>query len=91
VVGIPETEWNDCTWPADADTLGIDRQVVSMTAVARADGSVESAAIVGDTGHGFGAALLACARRHGLVPALDRGGHPVRARSGLIRFTFTRD
>jgi hypothetical protein len=89
-VSISETEWGDCAWPPEADALGIDEQVVSMRAVAAADGHFESADVVADPGHGFGAALLACARRHGFVPALDRAGNPVRARSGLLRFTFTR-
>jgi protein TonB len=89
-VGIPEAEWSDCAWPQEADALGIDQQTVSMRAIARADGSFESGRIVSDPGHGFGAALLACARRHGFVPALDRGGKPVRAESDVIRFKFTR-
>jgi protein TonB len=89
-VSISDTEWSDCAWPPEADALGIDEQVVSMVAVAGADGRFESAEILSDPGHGFGAALLACARRHGFIPARDRGGRPVRARSGTLRFTFTR-
>jgi hypothetical protein len=89
-VGVPEAEWKDCGWPQEADALGIDEQIVSMRAIARADGSFESGEVVHDPGHGFGAAVLACARRHGFIPALDRGGNPIRARSGIIRFTFTR-
>jgi protein TonB len=89
-VGVPEAEWEDCGWPQEADALGIDQQTVSMRAIARADGSFESGEVVHDPGHGFGAALLACAKRHGFVPALDRRGKPIRARSAIIRFTFTR-
>ncbi|HXJ21366.1 MAG TPA: ferric siderophore ABC transporter substrate-binding protein [Polyangia bacterium] len=89
-VSIRDTEWRDCAWPAQADALGVDEQVVAMRAIASAEGQFESGEVVGDPGYGFGAALLSCARRHGFAPALDRQGRPVRARSGLIRFTFTR-
>jgi hypothetical protein len=89
-VEISDREWNDCAWPPEADALGIDEQVVSLRAVARADGTFESGEILDDPGHGFGAALLACARRHGFSPARNRDGRPVRARSGIIRFMFTR-
>jgi periplasmic protein TonB len=89
-VRIRDHEWDDCAWPAEADALGIDEQTVSIRAVVRSDGSMETAEIVSDPGNGFGAALLACARRHGFQPARDATGSPIRARSGVIRFTFTR-
>ena len=89
-VGVPEAEWEDCGWPQEADALGIDEQLVSMRAIARADGSFESGEVVHNPGHGFGPAVLACAKRHGFIPALDGRGKPIRARSGIIRFTFTR-
>jgi periplasmic protein TonB len=88
-VRIRDHEWDDCAWPAEADALGIDEQAVSIRAVVRADGRMETAEIVSDPGNGFGAALVACARRHGFQPARDATGAPIRARSGVIRFTFT--
>jgi periplasmic protein TonB len=88
-VGIRENEW-DCPWPAEADALGIDEQVVVLRVTVNAEGRAEAAEIVRDPGHGFGAAVQTCARRHRFLPALDGGGTAVKARSGPIRVRFTR-
>jgi outer membrane biosynthesis protein TonB len=88
-VRLPDDEW-DCPWPAEADALGIDEQTVTLRITARADGAVEAAEALTDPGHGFKDEALACARRHRALPARDRAGNPVRARSGPIRILFTR-
>lgn len=88
-VKLVADEW-DCPWPAEADSLGIDEQTVVIRVTVRADGQFESAEIVRDPGHGFGAETLKCAPLNRYQPALDRTGRPVKARSGPIRVRFTR-
>jgi len=82
-------EWR-CAWPREADAEQIDEQAVVIRVVVRADGSVESASVVSDPGHGFGQAAMACATRTRFVPARDRSGRPVRTTSPPIRVRFTR-
>jgi protein TonB len=88
-VGLQGGEWS-CPWPREADEEQIDHQVVVLRVVVREDGSVESARLVTDPGHGFGAAALACARRTRFVPARDAGGRAIRAPSPPIRVHFSR-
>jgi protein TonB len=88
-VRLSESEW-DCPWPAEADALGIDEQMVVLRVIVRADGTVEAAEAVRDPGAGFASAALTCAHRSRFEPARDRLGNPVRARSGPIRVFFTR-
>jgi protein TonB len=86
---VPEGEWR-CPWPRQADDAQIDEQVAVVRVVARADGSVESTALIDDPGYGFGAAAMACALGRRFIPARDRDGRPVRAKSPPIRVRFTR-
>jgi protein TonB len=58
--------------------------------VVDANGKVESAEIVSDAGHGFGAAAIACALRTHFTPARAADGNPIRAQSPPIRVRFTR-
>lgn len=88
-IQLADDEW-DCPWPAEADALGIDEQTVVLRVTVAADGQLETASLLKDPGHGFGAAALACARRSRFLPALDGQGKAVRARSGPIRVRFTR-
>ncbi len=88
-VALAEEDWS-CPWPAEADAAEIDEQAVVLRVVVRADGTVQSAALVSDPGFGFGAAALACARRTRFTPARDAQGKPVAARSPPIRVRFTR-
>jgi periplasmic protein TonB len=81
-------EWR-CPWPRAADADRIDKQVVTVKVVVRADGSVESAAAVSDPGHGFAEAATACALRTRFEPALDREGNPTRGTSP-VRVHFSR-
>ena len=76
-------------WPAEAEAEPIDQQDVLMRIVVRADGTVVSARVLGDPGHGFGAAAVACARRSRFAPELDSAGRPVQVEVPF-RWHFTR-
>ncbi len=88
-VSLPEQDWS-CPWPREAEGEPIDEQVVVMRVWVRPDGSVESAKLVHDLGHGFGQAALACALRTRFTPAKDRAGRAIRAQSPPIVVRFTR-
>lgn len=88
-VGQPAREWN-CPWPREADALSVDEQTVVIRTVVRADGTVASAELLSDPGHGFGQMSLACVRRQRFVPAADEAGRPITATSPPIRVRFTR-
>jgi len=88
-VGAPRRNW-DCPWPAEADALSINEQSVVLRALVRADGTVASAELLADPGHGFGQAALACVRRQRFPAATDHDGNPITATSPPIRVRFTR-
>ena len=88
-VALDVRQWS-CPWPRQADALSIDEEVVVIRVVVRGDGSVASAELVADPGHGFGDAALDCARRHRFRPAAGRDGRAMVATSPPIRITFTR-
>jgi periplasmic protein TonB len=77
------------TWPAEAEAEPIDHQDVRMRIVVGADGAVVSARVLGDPGHGFGAAAVECARRSRFSPELDATGRPVQVEVPF-RWHFTR-
>jgi protein TonB len=89
VVTLPEQSWS-CPWPREADAEEIDEQTVVIRVVVRPDGSVESANVVSNPGHGFGDAAVSCAMKTRFTPAHDRQGAPVRSVSPPIRVRFTR-
>jgi protein TonB len=88
-VALEAAEWR-CAWPREADAEQIDEQTAVIRVVVRPDGSVESAQVVQDPGLGFGAAAMRCALGTRFVPAEDRAGRRVRAKSPPIRVRFTR-
>jgi len=88
-VALANQSWS-CPWPAEADALQIDEQMVVIRVVVRSDGGPESVAIVADPGHGFGAAASTCALHTRFAPARAPNGDPVRATSPPIRVRFTR-
>lgn len=88
-VSLAEKSWA-CPWPHEADTQQIDEQVVVIKVVVGPEGRVESATLVSDPGHGFGAAAIACALHTRFVAARDRDGRPVRSESPPVRVQFTR-
>ncbi len=87
-VGLEDPDWK-CPWPREAENEQIDEQIALVRVVVRADGTVESANIVRDPGHGFGQAALACALQTRFIPAHDRDGRPIRSQSS-VRVRFTR-
>jgi protein TonB len=88
-VTLGSGSWS-CPWPPEADAEQIDEQTVILRVVVAASGDAESAAVVSDPGHGFGAAALACAMRTRFAPARDPRGAAMRATSPPIRVRFTR-
>jgi protein TonB len=88
-VGLADEDWH-CPWPRDAEADQIDEQVALVRVVVRTDGTVASARIVRDPGHGFGAAAVECARRTRFTPATDAEGRPIQAESPPVRVRFTR-
>ena len=88
-VALDEPDWR-CPWPREAEGEEIDEQTAVVRVVVANDGRVESAAIVTDPGHGFGAAAAACARSARYTPALDDSGAPIRGTSPPIRVHFIR-
>jgi protein TonB len=88
-VALRNPDWT-CPWPEEAEAEEIDHQVAIVRVVVDVDGSVASASIVSDPGHGFGRAALDCARRERFIAAKDHDGHAIRAESPPIRVRFTR-
>ncbi len=88
-VALEDQNWS-CPWPREADAEQIDEQTVVIRVVVRADGSVESASVVTDPGHGFSQAATACALQTRFMPAHNRTGEPIRSPSPPIRVRFTR-
>lgn len=88
-VGLHASRW-DCPWPSTASALREHEVDVTLRVVVRPDGSVLSAELLGDPGHGFGEAALRCARSTRFEPALDPGGSPMLATSPPIRVHFRR-
>ncbi|HVZ37371.1 MAG TPA: TonB family protein, partial [Polyangiaceae bacterium] len=88
-VSLDENEWQ-CRWPREAEAEDIDEQSVVLHVSVRPDGSVASARLVSDPGHGFGAAALVCASHTRFTPARDRQGRAILAESPAIRVRFTR-
>lgn len=88
-VGRPSLDW-DCPWPAGAAALSIREQHVVLRARVRADGTVASAELLSDPGHGFGPVALACVQKQRFPSALDETGEPVAGSSPPIRVRFTR-
>jgi len=88
-VSLPSENWS-CPWPSEADAEQIDEQTVILRVFVTASGEAQSAKLLADPGHGFGAAALACAMRTHFTPALDTGGRAMAATSPPIRVRFTR-
>jgi len=68
--------WN-CPFPPEADAEQIDQAVVTVQITVKPDGSVLSASVVRDPGHGFGRQARGCALTRRYLPALDRTGTPI--------------
>jgi len=79
-----------CPWPEEADLLAVDEETVVLGVEVDAEGVVQSASIVSDPGHGFGAAALRCARQNRFLPATNELGQPISANSPPLRVRFSR-
>ncbi|QSQ19459.1 energy transducer TonB [Pyxidicoccus parkwayensis] len=79
----------DCPFPGEADDAGIDHGVVTLRVEVDAEGSVLSAAVTSDPGHGFGREARRCALSKRWSPGLDRAGQPTRA-VALVNVRFAR-
>jgi protein TonB len=88
-VALEDQNWS-CPWPREADAERIDEQTVVIKLVVAPDGTVESATVLSDPGHGFGPAATSCALRTRFNPARDRDGRSIRAVSPPIVVRFTR-
>jgi TonB family protein len=88
-VALERANWS-CPWPSEANAEQLNEQTVVIRVLVNAVGKVESAEIVSDAGHGFGAAAIACALRTRFAPARDARGNAIRAQSPPIRVRFTR-
>jgi protein TonB len=88
-VSLESEAWS-CPWPPQVDLARIDEQIVVIRVVVDAAGTAESAKVLVDPGHGFGAAAARCAMRTRFKPARAPDGKPVRAQSPPIRVRFTR-
>jgi TonB family protein len=88
-VSLRSGQWN-CPWPDAAADLPLDEMTATIRVTVRADGSVETSAIVEDPGDGFAPAALRCARATRFTPATDADGRPIRAVSPPIRVHFYR-
>jgi len=88
-VALDDQNWS-CPWPREADAERIDEQTVVIKVVVAPDGTVESATVLSDPGHGFGPAATSCALRTRFTPARDRDGRSIRAVSPPIVVRFTR-
>jgi len=88
-VALEDQNWS-CPWPREADAERIDEQTVVIKVVVTPEGTVESATVLSDPGHGFGPAATSCALRTRFTPARDRDGRTIRAVSPPIVVRFTR-
>lgn len=79
----------NCPFPPEADADQVDQAVATIQVTVRPDGSVLSANIVSDPGHGFGRAARFCMLGRHFQPALDRSGSPIVG-STPVNVSFTR-
>ena len=87
-LGLTDPDWT-CPWPSEADDSPIDEEVAIVRVQVSPDGQCESASVVRDPGHGFGAQATRCAKQAAFLPALDRHGNATQS-SAAIRVRFVR-
>jgi protein TonB len=88
-VGLSDPAWV-CPWPAEAEALAVDEELVLVQVRVASDGRAEQVTLLSDPGRGFGEAARACALGTRFLPALDAAGRPLRASSAPIRVRFVR-
>ncbi len=79
----------NCPFPPEADADQIDQAQATIQITVRPDGSVLSASVLADPGHGFGRAARICMLGKRFQPALDKTGAPTVA-SIPVHVNFTR-
>ena len=79
----------NCPFPPEADQDQIDQATASIQITVRPDGSVLSATVLSDPGHGFGRAARICLLGRHFQPALDRSGTPIVS-SAPVNVRFNR-
>jgi protein TonB len=79
----------NCPFPPEADQDQIDQATASIQITVRPDGSVLSATVLSDPGHGFGRAARICLLGRHFQPALDRTGTPIVS-SAPVNVRFNR-
>jgi hypothetical protein len=78
----------DCGFPPHVDPKEIPYAAVVVAVTVKLDGRAESVDVVEDPGHGFGELAKQCALAHEFIPALDRDGRPLRARTRPFTIGF---
>jgi protein TonB len=79
----------NCPFPPEADTDQIDQATATVQVTVRPDGSVLSATVTSDPGHGFGRAARLCLMGKRFQPQLDRSGTPMLG-SAPVNVRFNR-
>lgn len=82
--------WDDCPFPAEADSEQIDDAYVTIQVKVNVDGTAESVAVLQDPGHGFAREAKKCGMRKRYATALDADGRPVAGTTKPIRIHFER-
>jgi protein TonB len=80
----------DCDFPPEADTAGIDHAAVTVVVTVGPNAAAEVVEVVDDPGHGFGRAARSCVlTKLKFLPARDREGNLLRAKTPptIVRFT----
>lgn len=82
--------WDDCPFPAEADSEQIDQAYVTIQVKVSATGAAESVTVLQDPGHGFGREARKCGMQKTYATALDVDGRPVAGTTKAIRIHFER-
>ena len=86
---VGNTDWNQCPFPAEADTAQIDDAFVTLQIDIRPDGRPSDVRVLSDPGNGFGREARKCALPKVYVAARDHDGAPI-AGTTKVRVHFSR-
>jgi protein TonB len=85
-----DSSWNDCGFPAEADTDQINFTRVRVMVTVGIDGRAQKVSVLSDPGHGFGRQAQQCAFRKAFNVGLNTDGNPVVSTTPPFNVTFTR-
>lgn len=85
-----DAEGEQCAFPSEADSSGIDAANVKLRVLVGANGSPQAVQTLEDPGMGFGTAATSCAMARRYAPARDEQGHAVSAWTAPISIRFVR-